>query len=408
MRHIIRVITHMIVSASFLLFFANRFESSLELAVYSLITMLLAAFLYGLRNKAKKLWLLLGCHFLLLLGGSFLILIIGAYYWYIAIWCLWVLYSVVLRIVPAAESLDTPRFSYVTVLGIEYLSICVLDGSVFAQRLSLIATVLVFLLYILYRNLESMDRFILVGSFSNKVDEQGIRKLNNRLSLLYAGILGALLVVFSLFRIDGLWNTVMSWIRSIWYFLVRLIPLSEQVQPEKETEVEHDVSNMVQEIAQEGELSVWMRWIGEIIHGIIAFTIVAVIVVVIVRVAIIVYRHFYKKKDCKEGDKVIEALTFGDRITKERKPRFFERFERTPARRIRRIYKNSLKRVGAKSMSAFSYMSPDEQVQHLRTQGLPEEAIDEIKYLYEKARYSKGLVTDAEVEQMRHFYSNEN
>ena len=46
-------------------------------------------------------------------------------------------------------------------------------------------------------------------------------------------------------------------------------------------------------------------------------------------------------------------------------------------------------------------MSPDEQVQLLRKQGVPEETIEEMKDLYEKARYSTDLVTDVEVERMR-------
>ena len=52
-------------------------------------------------------------------------------------------------------------------------------------------------------------------------------------------------------------------------------------------------------------------------------------------------------------------------------------------------------------MSGLAYMSPDEQVQFLRKQGMSEEAIDEIKALYEKARYSKDVVTETEAERMR-------
>lgn len=401
MRHVIRIATHMIVSGTCMLLFVKTFESSWELAGYSLITMLLVAFLYGLRRKAESFWFFLGCHFLLILGGSFLIPMIGAYKWYIAIWCFWVLYSVILRLVPAAENLDEPGVSYVVVIAIVYFCICFLEGSVLIQHLSIVATALVFLFYLLYRNLEAMDSFILVGSFSNKIDEQGIRKLNHRLSLLYIGILGALLAIFSLFRVDGLWNTVWGWIRSLLRFLVSLIPMSEQIQPEEEAEMKNGMSNLLQEMVPGQEMSAWKQLLGEIVRGIIAFVIVAVIIAGMIYAAIYVYRHFYNKKNREDGDRVIEALSFGIGITKERKPRFFERFERSPARRIRRIYKKSLKRVGAKHMSNFGYMSPDEQVQFLRKQGISEEAIDEIKYLYEKARYSADLVTDAEVERMR-------
>lgn len=406
MRHGIRVVTHMIVSGACMLLFAEAFESSWELVGYSLISMLLVAFLYGLRCKTESFWVFIGSHVVLLLGGIFLIPMVSVYQWYTAIWGGWIVYSAILRLVPAAEYLDEPGVSYVVVLVIEYFGIGVLEGSMFAQKLTLIGTAIVFLLYMFYRNLESMDEFILVGSFSNKIDEQGIRKLNYRLSLLYTGILGALLTVFSLFRVDGLWNTIFEWIRSFVRFLVSLLPISEQMRPEEEEEMEQGMSNLLQEMMPEQEMPAWKQLLGEIVRGIIAFVIVAVIIVGIVYAVIYVYRHFYKKKNLEEGDKVIESLSFGDKITREKKTGFFERFERSPARRIRRIYKKSLKRAGAKHMPNMRYMSPDEQVQFLRKQGLSEEAIDEMKLLYEKARYSRDLVTDSEAERMRAILSS--
>ena len=57
MRHVIRLVTHMIVSGTYMLLFANVFEASWELAGYSLITMVLVGFLYGLRSKTKSFWI---------------------------------------------------------------------------------------------------------------------------------------------------------------------------------------------------------------------------------------------------------------------------------------------------------------------------------------------------------------
>lgn len=401
MKHLIRIVTHLIVSATVMLLFVNVFASPSELAGYILLTMLLVAFLYILRNKTESFWVFLGCHFVLLLGGSCLIGVASAYKWYIAIWCFWILYSAILRLVPAAENLDEPGAIYIVVLVMEHLGIRALEVGLVAQRLSLISTIIVFLLYLLYGNLESMDEFIYLGSFSSKVDEQGMRKLNRRISLLYTGILGVLLAVFSSFRVDGLWNTVSGWLRSILRFLVSLIPMSEQVPQEEKEEAEKEMSNMLQQMMPEQEIPAWRQLMQEIFRGIMIFVIVAAIIAGIVYAAMYVYRHFYNKKEREDGDRVIENLSFGERITKEKKMGFFERFEKNPARRIRRIYKKRLKRAGAKNLSSFWYMSPDEQVQLLRKQGVSEETIEEMKDLYEKARYSTDLVTDVEVERMR-------
>lgn len=401
MRHVIRVVTHLIVSGVCMLFFANAFESSWELAGYSLITMLLVALLYGLRCKAESFWMFVGSHVALLLGGIFLISMFGTYKWYIVIWCFWIVYSAILRLVPVAEYLDEPGVTYVVLLVAEYFCICFLEGSMEVRRLSLLGTALVFLLYMFYRNLKSMDEFILIGSFSNKIDEQGIRKLNHRLSLLYTGMLGAFLATFSLFRLDGLRHTILEWLRSFVRFLVCLLPISEEMRPKEEEEIEQGMSNLLQETIPEQELSEWRLLLQEIFRDIMTFIMVAIIIAGIIYAVSYVYRHFYKNKNLEDGDRVIEALSFGAEITKEKKPRFFERFERSPARRIRRIYKKSLKRVSAKQMPSLRYMSPDEQVQFLHKQGMSEEAIDEMKSLYEKARYSSELVTESEVERMR-------
>ena len=401
MKHLIRILTFMIISATIMLLFLKIFDSRWEFTGYIVITMLLSVLLYFLRNKSQSFWLFLGCHFVLLLGGIFLIAIAGDYKWYIAIWSFWVLYSAILRLVPAAENLDEPCLTYVIISVILYFAIGAFEIGRAAEHLSLIGAVLVLLLYLLYGNLEAMDEFIYLGSFSNKVDEHGVSKLNKRISLWYTGALGALLAIAGLFRIDGLWRTVSGWIRSLIRFLVSLIPLSEQMPPEEEVEAEKEMSEMLQQTMPEHEIPAWRQVLQEIFQVIITVVIVAIIIAIIIYALVYVYRHFYNKKNREEGDKVIESLSFGEKITKEKKTRFFERIEKHPAKRIRRLYKKRLKRAGAKNISSFWYMAPDEQVQLLCKQGVPEETIEEMKDLYEKARYSTDLVTDVEVERMR-------
>ncbi len=401
MKHFIKILTYMIVSATIMLLFLKTFDSPWEFAGYIVITMLLSMLLYFLRNKTESFWLFLGSHLVLLLGGIFLIAIVSDYKWYIAIWSFWVLYSAILRLVPAAENLDEPCLAYVLVSAIVYFGTGAFEVGSVAELLSLIGTVLLLLLHLLYGNLEAMDEFIYIGSFSNKVDEQGVSALNRRISLCYTGALGVLLAIAGLFRIDGLWRTVSGWIRIFIRFLASLIPLGEQMPPEEEAEAEKEMSEILQQTMPEHEIPAWRQLLQEIFRGIITFVIVAIIIAIIIYAMIYVYRHFYNKKNREEGDKVIESLSFGKEITKEKKTRFFERTEKHAAKRIRRIYKKRLKRAGAKNISSFWYMAPDEQVKILRKQGVPEETIDEMKDLYEKARYGADLVTDVEVERMR-------
>lgn len=401
MKHLIRIVTHSIVAATGMLFFVNVFETPWILAGYTLLTMLLVAFLSILRNKSEAFWFFLGCHLILLLGGSFLIGIASAYKGYIAVWCFWIVYSAILRLVPKARNLDEPSTLYIVLLVVEYLIISVLELGIVLQYISLICAVLVFLLYLLYGNLKSMDEFIYLGGFSSAIDEQGIRKLNGRVSLLYTGLLGVLLALFGSFRIDGWWNTVSGYMRSFLRFLINLMPTPARPPVEETVEAEEEMSNMLQQMPSEYELPAWRQLAQEIFRGFIAFIIITIIIIGIFYATMYVYRRFYNKKNREEGDKVIETLSHDIRIKKQRKSRFFEKFERNPAKRIRRIYRKSLQRKEPKNISVFWYMSPDEQVQFLRKQGMPEETICEIIALYEKARYSADSVTEEEAERMR-------
>lgn len=404
MKHVIRMITHIIIGGVGMLLFAKAFASTSELVLHLLFSMLLTGGLYFLRQKIKIFWLFLGSHVVLLLSGVFLISIVSSYDWYIAIWAFWILYSAILRLVPAAEWLETPCVPYVSLFVILYVLICVLEGSPAVQRASLVATAIMFLLYLLYGNLESMDEFILTGSFSNQVDEQGVRKLNSRLSLLYTGALGLLLLLFSLFSVDGLWQTILVLIRKALRFLLSFLPMSEPAIPEEEEKVEQGMANLFQGTSEEHEISAFVHIMNEILRGLMIVIIVVAILAGIIYAAMYIYRHFYKRESRVEGNKVIESLSFSEEIGKERKSRFFERFERNPAKRIRKIYKKHLKRLAQKRTCDLQYLSPNQQVELLYEQGVSKETIEEIKRLYEDARYSANPVTDAQAEYMRKLF----
>ena len=404
MKHMIRMVTHIIIGGAGMLLFAKAFATTSEFTWHCLLTMFLASGLYALRQKISAFWLFMVSHVVLLLGGIFLIPIISAYDWYIAIWAFWILYSAVLRLVPVAEWLESPCVPYLSLFVILYVFICVLEGSPAVQRLSLVSIAIMFLLYLLYGNLESMDEFILTGSFSNQVDEQGVRKLNSRLSLLYTGALGILLLLFSLFSVDGLWQTILVFIRKALRFLLSFLPMSEPALPEEEKEVEQGMEHLVQPMPEEHELSAFAHIMNEVLRGLMTVVIVVAIVAAIIYAARYIYRHFYKKDSRVEGNKVIESLSFGEEIQKERKSSFFERFERNPARRIRKIYKKNLKRLAQKRTCDLRYLSPNQQVELLYEQGASKETIEEIKQLYEEARYSANLVTDAQAEHMRKLF----
>lgn len=401
MKQVIKIGTHMIISGTLLLALANAFESVWELLAYSLASMILGAVCCVIRQKEWSFWMFIGSHLLLIFGGVLGISITGLKGWYLLIWITLILYSAILRLVPQARGLDEPGLVYVVILILNYMLICALNGSVPVQSVSILTVLLCFLLYLLYRNLDCMDEFIMLQGFSTKVDEQGIRKLNNRLSLLYTGVLGIILGLFSLFRGEKLWEVLAGLLKKVLRYLLSLLPITEQVQPEEKEEIKNGMGNMLHEMTEEQDPSMFMKILGEIMY--VAFTILIVVAVIaaIVYAVLYIYRNFYHKQSGKDENKVVESLSYGDKVTKEKKTRFFARQEQNPARRIRKIYKKNMKRLGAKRISRFSYMAPEEQVKLLREQGTDEETVRKISALYEKARYSSELLTDNEVDYMR-------
>lgn len=400
MKHIVNLATHIIIGSASMLLFESAFDSSMEFAGYCLATAILVTICYWLRKKINSFWIFLGSHVLLIFAGILLLSIVGNNKWYLAIWILWILYSAILRLVPAAEWLDKPGKVYVGVLVIVHFAIGGLGGSTMAQNLSIWVIVICFLLELLYANLAAADEFVMTRTFSTKIDGPSIKKLNVRLSLFYTGVLGAVIGFFSLFRVDGLWQIMVGWLKKIVQFFARFLPEAEQVQQE-EVKAPDGMMNMLEEMTEQQEPSVFMKWLSEILYHLTMALIVAVILGGIIYAVIHMYRHFHSREQREEGDKVIETLSFGTKTTRERKERFFERFEKNPAKRIRKIYKKNMKRFGAKRMSEFSYMPPEEQMQLLREQEYDEEAITEIRDLYEKARYSEELLNDGQAERMR-------
>ena len=401
MKSIIKMGTHMLVSGSCMLGVASAFDNVWELLAYSMATMLLGLACHILRMKEMPFWIFIGSHLFLLVGGILTIQVAELRIWYAVIWVGLVLFSAILRLAPAAAWLETPGYAYVAFLVCIYWFVCFLEGSPIAQKVSLCTIFILFLFYILYRNLDTMDEFIVLQGFSTEVDEKGIRGMHTRLSLVYTGALGAVLCLFGLFGIEGLWQKIMGWLKLFVSYLLSFLPRTEQAPQEEKTEIQEELGNMFQGMPEEQEPSVFMQMLGEVFR--IAFTILIIVAIIagIIYVARFIYRHFYHKQQVLRSDKIVETLTVGERMVKERKVRTYDKGEQNSSKKIRKLYKKNMKRLGAKRIAGFSYMSPEEQVKLLRDKGLDEDIVRKIKCLYEKARYSSEKVEDEEVYYMR-------
>ena len=400
MKNLIRFTTHILVSGACILPFSQVFSDWKWMFFYCISTMLLGAVCFAIRQKIEQFWVFVLAHILLVAGGIYLILQFSNYKWYAVIWTLVALYSAILGLVPSAANLDEPGYFYVIFLAGIYLASGLIGTEPIVGTISLLLAAFLFLLTLLYMNLESMDEFIKRGNFSGQPDEQGIRRVNARLSLLYVGGVAAILGMFSLFQTDGIWKLLAMCGKKILAFLVRLIPSSEE-QPEMMIEEEKEIAGMKPMFPEVQEQSEWTELLNEIIREVMSALIVVALIVGVVYGIRYLYRHFNRRKDKQEDSRLIESLPFELTVSGTRRSRIFERFDRNPAGMIRRMYKKKIRGTANGGAERFAYLSPEEQVALLCAQGMAGETADEIVALYEKARYTTDTVTDADVERFR-------
>lgn len=402
MKTIMKVMVHALIYFPILFLFEHALGGVWMTLFYGALTAAVAVGCAFVRWHAKTLLTFLGSHLLLAVGGIVMIPIVELETGYVVIWLVPILYSMILRLVPQAEGLDAPGYLYIGVMILVHLLAGVLGDLEYAQKLALWGAIILFLLNMLYDNLDSMEQFLELQSLTDKPDEKKVKSINMRLSLIYTGVFGVILALIGLNSLDSVKDALLKGLRVILRFLVSLLPIAEESPAQKEEIIKDEgMQNMLQDIPETPEPSRFAEIIAEILQVLMVVCLVALIIFVLVRAAIIAYRYFYKRAEKQEEDRVVEKLSYTERVEKKRRKSFFEGFERTPSKRIRKLYKKSMIKLGAKKMERFHFMTPEEQVALLREQGMDEKVVKEIKNIYEKARYHEQIVTEKEQEKLR-------
>lgn len=402
MKTIMTLLTHILICFPILFLFENSLGGAWMTLLYGALTALAAVGCSLSRWRAKKIIWFLVSHVLLITGGIVILPLAGLKTWYLIIWVAAILYSAILRLVPQAENLDAPGYLYVGTMLVVYLAAGALGGLVIAEKLSLWTAIFLFLINMLYSNLDEMEQFLQLQSLTDKPDEKKVTRINTKLSFIYTGVFGVILAIIGLNSMEGVKDKILQGLGALLRFIVSLLPLKEKAPAEEEQVMEQEgMQNLLQNLPEPSEQSRFQELIADILQGIVAVCIVALIIFILVRAAIIAYRHFYKQTTKEEDDRVIEKISQTEKITKKKRIGLFEGIDRTPAKKIRKIYKKSMIKLGAKTVSRFRFLTPTEQVVLLREQGIGETDIREIRNIYEKARYYENVVTNEDVEKIR-------
>lgn len=359
---------------------------------------------YLMRQNMSKLFGFMAGHFLLAAVGAGLIKLFGLPGGFLAVLIVIIIFSVSLRFLVTTDLLEEPGYVYLGVLALCFI-ICVSrnvsEHVINGVMLAFFATLL---LKVLYGNLKSADDFIRNRAPSTRIDEQKLRRLNTGITLLYTLILGGILAIVRLFRTGGISRMILNWLRGVLQFIFSgLEGLSEKSEPEMIDDAVTSMQPNMGDMEIPETSPIWR--ILDILIG-VAGIIVVVVGLILIAVLLFraVYRHFYNHQNQQEDvEDYVEPLTVRKKLPKGERKRFSEAFDRTPAKKIRRIYRKSLKPFGQNGN--LEYLSPMEQMEALaENENAAYAGRDEILLLYEKARYSEMEITETEVRRMQELF----
>ncbi len=401
MKEIVKVLNQIVFFCATVYFILGVYEVGEQILSYVGWIVASAVCTYLIRQNMSKLSAFLLGHFLLAVVGVGLIKLFELSGGFLAVLIVLILFSVSLRILVTTDLLEEPGYVHLGVLALcsvisVYMDLSerVISGVMFAFFATL-------LLKVFYGNLNATDEFIRNRAASTRMDEQRLRRLNVGITLLYTVILGGILAIVRLFRTEGISRVILSWVRRILQFVFGgLGALSEKSEPEivddAVTSIQPNMGNM--EVPETSPI-----W--RILDVLIGASGIIIVVVGMILIAVFlfraIYRHFYYHQNQPEdAEDYVEPLTMRKKLTKGKQKKFLDTFDRSPAKKIRRIYRKSFKTFG--SSGNLEYLSPAEQMESLAEKSSFVNARrEEILMIYEKARYSESETTEAEAKRMQ-------
>lgn len=402
MLNIITALSHMIFWMTPLFMCFALYDSPSQMIAYALVTAMLAGLGYWGRVKINKMWVFITGHLAVVILGSCLIFLLPIKTWYIAFLVLLAAWSIVLRCLTLMERFEEPHSLYVGFAVGFYFLLWILEASKLTQGISLGATLLLFLLKLLYDNLQSADWFMEVRNLSEDSDAKKASRISKQISYFYTGGIGIILGLCTFVSMDGVWKAIKAGIRRLLIAFLSLFSWEEpQVQEEEMAEKGEQALGMFTEMMEEGEKPLLLLIFDKIVPIATTIAIVALVIWGIVTLMKKMYGGFYTSRIQAEDRLEVEKLTADKRTARERRRANEGHSDNNASRRIRKMYKKSMSKSGQKNLRDFPYMTPDEQVKRR------EETYDfrgdssEVRELYEKARYGKDVATDSDVEKMK-------
>lgn len=406
----IKILAHVIIAYTIAFSAAAMLGFEAEAIRCGIMAAVLAVCCYWLRRGIKKLFLFLGSHLLLLLGGIGLGLL--GFWGALIIVLAAVFFSLVVRLTSQPEWLEEPGYLHLGMMALIFLAASYLIESPVAAKAGLWAFCLLLLLKVFYDNLAEMDTFIDNRSSSVRMDVRKMKRLNHGITLVYTGLLGLVLGLVALIRADGFGGRLWEGFKRFLRFLAGLFPVSKEQESAQMAMGDSSMQELLAELGEAQEPSAFAKLMEKVFQVLAGGLLAGAVIFVVIFIMVTIYRHFYRNGKAETEGEEAELLTEREALVRPKGRKMAEILERSPAKRIRRRYRKYMKPLRARSGKAFSCMSPKEQLRllkgqsaNLQEQGNEADSMEEVRELYEKARYGDMPVTEAEAERMKQLLS---
>lgn len=383
---------------------------------FAFFLILLQMWLVLMRRAAGRILILLAGHLFaaVISLGSIQIGWLGAASskpFFMAAAILMIVFSLLVRLFPGWSLLEKPGIYQLILLAL-FWALDVYAKKVDAQGIVYWCFAGVMICMLVHRNLTEAETYIRNHAPSTKLDLGRLRAMNRLTSLAYGALLGICFLVASMCQPDGVGRKILEAIRSFLKWLLSFAPdgmENRATEWEKEQGIDHMTGGDMLQTAPDSEL-------GKIIDKIIYYggilLAVALLLFMVISIFVLAYRFFYQKKkpadDIEEYTEPIRTKA----VRRKKKPGGERSPWRSPAKRIRRLYKRSMRHFWGRSSYAPEYLTPKEQLRFLREHeaelkgkkawfyAMTPEEQEEFLHLYEKARYSGAQVTEEDAARM--------
>jgi hypothetical protein len=346
-----------------------------------------------LMEKARRFWqYLLG--WIAAAGISVVIFSSAGGFIYAAASSLICVIMLVQRLFPSLQ--DTIQPGWVR-LGIVAALFCAASAvSPSAAEVALYSAMTYLMLKFLWDALSSTDTYIRDMEEVSYLPERQIRAMGGGISLLYAVLVGFVMVGFSFLPLQGVfeWLGQMLLAALRWFFSLFSGDEENVIEPEEEVLPPENSG-----FPLEGGSSSWLADLLQQICIILGFVIVGVgILAAIVYIVYKLYKNFYEIPEGRTEEKEFILPFLREERLSHGSKKATARWGRDPVSRIRRLYRKKIQKGMPKKAVPSQSATPSEQMEAAGLNQKPQS--EDFHNLYEKARYGNG-VTVEDAEQMR-------